>query len=100
MGQQIIDWSVLDDETVKRNCSLGARAVSRECNGAMEYDDLLQEAYILCATNPAQVKTYLADGNGGYLNRWVWLRLTSIAKRESKFHSKTVPSDEIDWTDL
>jgi len=87
MGQQITDWSVIENEVVQRNCAITARSVSRQLAGVMEYDDLLQEAYILCATNPAKVRTYLEKDNGGYLNRWLWLKLTTVMDSEfRKFH--------------
>lgn len=87
MSTTTVDWSIIDDETVIRNCSLTARAVSRQMVGIMEYEDLLQEAYILCATNAEHVRDYVANEQPGYLNRWLWQRLTNMSDSEfRKFH--------------
>jgi DNA-directed RNA polymerase specialized sigma24 family protein len=53
--------------------------VARKYQGILEYEDALQEAYIAVATNPETVRTYL-DGHESHLKRWVWERVTDVAK--------------------
>jgi DNA-directed RNA polymerase specialized sigma24 family protein len=73
-----VDWSVLEYPGVKDATRKAvARIVSEYGNvSGVEFDDLLQEAWIILATHPDEVSEYVngPDGLGG-LNHWVWCDL-------------------------
>lgn len=89
MGQRLTDWSIVLNPLVNELCEQNARKVARQYEGLIEYDDLLQEAYLACATVSHVVKGYLADDSIGYLDRWIWCRVTDVAKKQVR-HSHVV----------
>lgn len=88
-----VDWSVLENGDVMDICNQEALRVSRNFAGVVEYDDLRQEAYIAVATFAPKVRKYLRDDEKGYLARWVWSRLTDIARSEARYSNNTVSLD-------
>ena len=94
MGQQMTDWTVIERPPVKELCEQASRKVARQYDGLIEFDDLLQEAYIAVATQAHIVKGYLAEDNVGYLSRWVWSRVTDVAKRQVR-HAHVVPLSRV-----
>ena len=58
------DWSILEIDGVQRAAERAARKTSKLLS-THEYDDLLQEAYILLATRPAEYHSAIeADPEG------------------------------------
>lgn len=94
MGQNLTDWTVLTPEVMDRALKAAA-TVAREYDGVMERDDLLQEAYILCATNAARVKDYVAQDEYGHLYRWLWSRLTDLIRPAANRSNRTVAIDRL-----
>lgn len=95
MGQQIIDWSLLDNPVVNRMLLREAGKVARQYEGVIEADDALQEGRIAVATNAHIVKNYLAHEDYGFLSRWLWQRMTNFAVKENG-HAKRVVSVEFE----
>lgn len=90
MEQQIMDWTVLDDVNVQTACKHAARMVTRQYGDVMQYEDFLQEAYIIAANHPAKIRAWMEEGSLGYLNRFLWGGLTNLADSENRKFAKYV----------
>lgn len=75
------DWSILDVQGVMTTAAIQARKVAGEYPGVIEYDDLLQEAYISVATHPTQFRRYIEDEAWGLFAHALWCDLTDVARR-------------------
>ncbi|MFE2104282.1 hypothetical protein ACFXAF_00150 [Kitasatospora sp. NPDC059463] len=70
-----VDWSVLSEPQVDSVTQAVARSVSRDYGLTLEYDDALQEAYLVMAERAPQARQVLSDGGPGLLHRWLAQRL-------------------------
>ncbi|MGW2539829.1 hypothetical protein ACWC5I_02925 [Kitasatospora sp. NPDC001574] len=70
-----VDWSVLSVSQAGSVAQAVARSVSRDYGLTLEYDDALQEGYVVMAERAAQVRQVLSDGGPGLLHRWLSQRL-------------------------
>jgi hypothetical protein len=61
-----------------------AARVAREWSPTFSTEDLIQEAYIACATRVPDVNKALAAGGLGVLHNWVYQRLTDFARKENR----------------
>lgn len=77
------DWALLDVEGVREAAQKAARRVARQYT-RVEYDDLLQEAYIVIATHPRQMRMALEEEGLGRLHHIVWCDLTNLAAKETR----------------
>ena len=85
-----VNWDLLQIEEVEIACRSAAVGVTRQYGEIMEYGDALQEAYVAVATNPEKVQAYLDEESYGYLNRWVWQRVTNQAKKIARRQQNNV----------
>lgn len=90
-----IDWSVLDDNRVRKVAENAAKAVSRRYAGITETDDLYQEALLLLAQSPKTIHEYGADL--GRLYRWLWCDLTNLARRWAVQRNREVSCEMLRW---
>lgn len=74
------NWNLIENEFVSAACQDAASYVARQYHGILEYEDALQEAYIAVATNADKVQTYLDGEQFSYLKRYIWERVTDVAK--------------------
>jgi len=95
MGQSIVNWSILDNDTVNRILLREASKVARQYDGVIEADDVLQEARIAVATNSHIVNNYLAHEDYGYLARWIWQRMTDAARKQLR-----IAPSPVSWQDF
>jgi len=95
MGQQIVDWSLLENPDIARMLAREAAKVARQYEGVIEPDDLLQEGRIAVATQAHIVRNYLDKDDLGYLSRWIWQRITDVARRENGHHKRVLPIDDV-----
>ena len=87
MSEIEADWGVLELEGVMSVAESATRKVSDRWS-AVEYEDLLQEAYVLLASKSFEVRELLANGTG-MLHHWLWCDLTNLAEKLNR-HSSTV----------
>lgn len=86
------NWSILNQPGVTDACVTASNKVARRYNGVMESQDLLQEAFILVATNEVYAK-FVEDGAMGGFYIALWADLMDIAEKESR-HSRNTTSLE------
>lgn len=89
------DWSVLEIDGVMGVCENAARQVSRNYGGA-EYDDVLQDAYLIVATKH-NVAALLEEFDSplGILMHRLTQDLINKVTPESKRRSRTVSYDAL-----
>jgi hypothetical protein len=101
------DWSFFGEGEMAgktEECKLAGRAARKIANqyedtGTIEYDDALQTAYILMATDPALVRQCLSDPDLGYgvLYTRLCQKLVKTIETEAKHRSKhNSYEDELD----
>lgn len=88
MSEIEADWSVLEIEGVTDVAEAAARKVADQWS-VVEYEDLLQEAYIILASKPFEVREVLAKGTG-LLHHWLWCDLTNLAEKLNRRSSTVV----------
>lgn len=93
----VLDWSVLEIPGVSHRVQMAARRVAVASGSQVHYshDDLEQEGYILCATNPDVVRNYLSMGELSHLYVWVRSKLFDKVKVEVSRSSKTYSRDQL-----
>jgi hypothetical protein len=90
-----IDWSVLEIEGVPEVAERAARRLTNEWAPTFEYEDVLQEAYLLLAAKPRQVHNALAEGGLGVLHHRLWADLTDYARAENRRTKLNVSYDAL-----
>lgn len=82
MGSTIThDWAILDMPNVQDVAEQAARRLARQYDSAIEYEDALQEAYLLLATKPSLIQ--VADEPGLLFYRLL-MDLTDLVRPEAR----------------
>ncbi|PCG86445.1 hypothetical protein CIB93_08840 [Streptomyces sp. WZ.A104] len=79
-----VDWSVLAEPQVESVAQAVARAFARDYGLTLEYEDAYQEAVMVAAERPGQVRRILGDAGPGLLHRWLSQRLRDRWLTEAK----------------
>lgn len=81
------DWTVLEIDGVMEVAEAAARTVTRQFgdNLTLEYEDALQEVYLILATKPADARRCLEDPHLGLrvLHKQLCQDLTDLVKTEA-----------------
>jgi hypothetical protein len=93
----VLDWSVIELPGVSDRVQMAARRVAVASGLQIHYntEDLEQEGYILCATNPDLVRNYLSRGELAHLYVWLRSKLLDKVKVEVSRSSKTYSRDQL-----
>lgn len=91
-----VDWTIIENDIVDAVIHTEAKRVGHAYSGVIEEADLRQEAYIVCATNAEIVRGYVTMGDVGYLSKWLWSRLTDIARSMANTSNREVA---FEWAD-
>lgn len=86
----IIDWSVLELPGVMQAAENAANAVARQYQGVVERDDLLQEAYIIVATEFVRTREYVEAEALGLLFWRLKQRLINVANGLAQHSNRIV----------
>jgi hypothetical protein len=89
-----IDWAVLEIPGVKDVAERAARKLSDQYGLTLEYDDALQEAMVLLAGRPDEVRE-LAGDNPGLLHFRLCQRLTHLVETEAKHRGAHVSRERL-----
>lgn len=76
------NWGILEVEGVMSVAEAAAGKVCEEWNGVVEYEDLLQEAYIYLATKPGLANA-LELGGLKLLHHGLWCDLTNFTNGQN-----------------
>jgi hypothetical protein len=93
-----MDWSILDNDQVVTALASAVRSVVQQYGGeklSATEDDLTQSGRIILAERAVQARKELRMGYG-YLQRWIWQRLTDLVKREHRDSSINAMEDVLD----
>lgn len=77
----LADWSLFEDEDVLSVIEAASRKVSVSTGGALDVEDVRQEAYILVCSRPDQARAMLDMGTGA-LYRWLHADLLNLYERQ------------------
>lgn len=86
-------WEILDEPDVLDICHKAAHKVAEHYKGVIEWDDLVQEAYIVIATK-AVYRRFLDDRAMGGFYIALWADLMDAAEHEFIGYHKHVDSIE------
>lgn len=95
----VVDWTVLSPEVMAIIERQAHRVVS-QYDGVLEWADLRQEGYIAVATHADIVRKYLDNDDLGFLSRWIWQRLTDVARKANNSHKREYSYNELDLDEL
>jgi hypothetical protein len=87
------NWNILTP-AVEAVCEKAARQVSRRYAGVVEFDDLLQEAYIAVATREVYGR-FVEDGAMGGFYVALWADLMDIADKLSSHSRNTISLERL-----
>lgn len=91
MGQQIVDWRVVDLPEVAEVATKAASKVAATFPGIVERGDLEQEILIWAATHPAEVRNYVAIEAIGLLYNRMVSRAHNEAEKLARYGNRVVP---------
>ena len=97
------DWALTQHPTVERLLKAASQRVAREYEGVVDADDLEQDGRLMVATtSSAAVRRYLHTKDGGENNlyRYLWSRLTDMARKESRRSNRQVPLTRLEAAGL
>ncbi|MEV4642799.1 hypothetical protein AB0J80_36205 [Actinoplanes sp. NPDC049548] len=96
-GASVLDWSVLEMPGVRSRVEMAAHrvAVASGSQVHLDADDLVQEGFIICATNPDVIRNYLRQGELSHLYVWVRSKLYDKVKVEVSRSGKTYSRDQL-----
>ncbi|MEU3045835.1 hypothetical protein ABZ705_04740 [Streptomyces sp. NPDC006984] len=83
-----VDWSVLAEPRVESVAQAVARSFARDYGLTLEYDDALQEAFLVAAERAPTVRQILAQHGAGLLHRWLSQRLRDRWLTEAKHRTR------------
>ena len=74
------DWSIIEDPDVQSVAPRVAREIAER--PGLEYDDVLQEAYIILVMKADVAREKLAGGGRAHLYQWLWGELGNALRTE------------------
>ncbi|NEA50479.1 hypothetical protein [Streptomyces sp. SID10815] len=90
-----VDWSVLTEPQVESVAQAVARAFARDYGLTLEYDDALQEAFMVAAERAPTVRQILSQHGAGLLHRWMGQRLRDRWLTDAKHRSAHVSYEAV-----
>lgn len=91
----ILDWDAVSIDGMAELVTKLATDAHRRYRGAVDLDDLVQEANVFISLNGPRMRAYLADPDQSwkYVASSVWRRLGDVSRREVTIQSRQVDYD-------